>query len=66
MRAILVTSMFAALCSVGCVESFNRPAVSVGETTTTSSAICLNGQVNGPDGQCVEQDSNDYALNDTP
>jgi len=59
-------SMSAALFSIGCMESFQRPAMSVGETQTTSSAVCLNGQVNAPNGDCVEQDSNDYALNDTP
>lgn len=64
MRIILVTAAFAALCSMGCAESFQRPAV--GQTTTTSSQICLNGDVNGPDGDCVEQDSNNYSNYEVP
>ena len=66
MRIVLVTAAFAALCSIGCVETFHGPALAVGQTTVTSSTICLNGEVNGPDGDCVEQDSNNYGNYDVP
>lgn len=64
MRAILLTAMFASMFAFGCAESFQRPAAAT--TSTTSAQLCSGSQVNGPDGECVDQDSNTYLEHDVP
>lgn len=63
MRAILTTAVLASFFCFGCAETFQRPAAT---TTTTSAQLCSGSQVNGPDGDCVDQDSNTYLEHDVP
>lgn len=53
--ALTVPALFAL---TGCAEMLQQPAAAVGQTTTTSATVCSGAQVQGPDGACVEQDSN--------